>query len=152
MIAPEPGSFEEIAADKVGAVYYDDQFETDTGHPVRFVILRGTASLCAYLGIPVPHPLANRDYDSLSLNCHGGLTYGADHLYGVSEPADGWYWYGWDYAHLGDKNFWDLQTVPPRFADSHGWTPAEVVADSVDTINNLIVLLRESENGPSDQT
>ena len=34
--------------------------------------------LCCYLGIHNTHPLANKDYESIPLNVHGGLTYSGE--------------------------------------------------------------------------
>jgi hypothetical protein len=113
-------TFEEIAKDGVGTIYHKS---LEDG--VRFVILRGPASLCAYLGIPNDHPLANQDYDNIPLDCHGGLTYGHDYL---NKKKDGYFWYGWDYSHSGDKSFYDIGRE--RDCDDTEWTPEMVAKDS----------------------
>lgn len=87
---------------------------------VRCLIMRGPASFCAYLGVPTAHPLAGFDYDSLPLDCHGGLTFAAKGN-GKNHPDD-WYWYGWDYAHAGDRTTYDL----PRFSTERDWFDEEV--------------------------
>lgn len=70
---------------------------------VRCLIIRGPNSLCAYVGVPIDHPLAGKDYDDVPLDCHGGLTFAGQ---GAGQPwPKGWYWYGWDYAHSGDYCF-----------------------------------------------
>lgn len=121
-----PQTFEDVAAAEVGHVFCDE-FENG----VRFIILRGPGSLCAYLGLPITHPLAGYDYNDLSVEAHGGLTYSGTDVYGDGET----YWYGWDYNHSGDKSTWDLGREGGRSwaGGEHGWTPAEVYSDSWDT-------------------
>lgn len=67
---------------------------------VRVLVLhtRG-AHYCAYLGVPDGHPLAGFDYGAVPLSVHGGLTFA-----GGFEDRKGWWFYGWDYAHLGDDD------------------------------------------------
>ena len=55
---------------------------------------------CGYVGIPRIHKYYGRDYDSIPVDCHGGLTYG-----GYKYPIDDnckYYYIGFDFAHLGD--------------------------------------------------
>lgn len=72
---------------------------------VHIIIKRSNFSMNVYLGVPESHPLAGHDYDSLPIECHGGLTYG--------ESGDGDYlpkgefWYGYDYAHAGDYSWYE---------------------------------------------
>ena len=54
----------------------------------------------AYIGMGTKHRLAGRHYDHIELAVHGGLTYSE---YGTGFfLRKGYYWIGWDYAHLGD--------------------------------------------------
>jgi hypothetical protein len=94
-------AFKKLAEDSPGKIYYD-QFEDG----VRALILRGPACLCAYLGVPKDHPLAGFSSDDLNIPCNGGLTYSGE---GGKEWPQGFYWYGWDYAHCGDLCFYDLK-------------------------------------------
>jgi hypothetical protein len=102
---------------------------------VRFLIKRGGASLCAYVGIPENHPLADHSYELLPLHCHGGLTFG-DKGDGEMFPA-GFFWYGWDYAHCGDRSCYDDDEemraaigMPIRIErDETRWTPELVEKD-----------------------
>lgn len=71
---------------------------------VRCLIIRAQFSLCAYVGVPIDHPLAGYHYDDIPISCHGGLTF-ADEGDDLYRPK-GWYWYGWDYAHSGDYCFY----------------------------------------------
>ena len=52
--------------------------------------------LCGYVQIPKGHEYyGNRDYDSIPVDCHGGLTFSA-------EKDDGSWYIGFDCAHAGD--------------------------------------------------
>jgi len=100
-------TFEQAATMPISTVFVDRH---EDGY--RFLVMRGPASVVAYLGVPESHPLAGRAYDDLPLDCHGGLTFAG--LGGGKRDAfpAGWYWYGWDYAHSGDRSFYDLE--PPQ--------------------------------------
>jgi len=89
-----------MKVDKMGTIYRDI-----TLYGLRCLIMRGPCSLCAYIGIPLDHILANKGYDDVPLAVHGGLTY-ASAGDGSHFPA-GLYWYGWDYAHFGDAPLYD---------------------------------------------
>ena len=97
-------TFEQIRSDKSGTVY-----KSEIKNGLHLLVLRGPMSLCAYIGFPTNHPLANMDYDQmgglLHFDVHGGLTYSGN---GVRGAPKGWYWYGWDYAHSGD--YWFFYT------------------------------------------
>lgn len=118
-------TWRELAADEVGTVY-EDSYENG----VRYIIKRGPPALCAYVGVPADHPLAGFDYNNLPLDCHGGLTFAAEGSDLSTWPA-GWYWYGWDYAHAGDRCFYDLKyendpTWPKRNFEEKEWTVEDV--------------------------
>lgn len=66
---------------------------------LRITVLRGPMSLCAYVGLPLAHPLAGRDCDDMAIDVHGGFTYAGE---GFGALERGLYWYGWDYAHAFD--------------------------------------------------
>lgn len=81
---------------------YSSERETSVLHSgtfmgIKFEILSLGTHPTAYFGIPVTHPLANRDYDTIPIDVHGGLTYGR-----IREEDPDTFWYGWDYAHAGD--------------------------------------------------
>lgn len=77
------------------------------------LIVRGPiGALCGYVGVPPGHEAFGRDYDSLDLSAHGGLTFAHGcsngpeatsicHLPEEGEP-DGVWWLGFDCAHGGD--------------------------------------------------
>lgn len=132
-------TFEAIAEDEVGTVYVD-RWEDGA----RFVVLRGPSALCAYLGVPPTHPIAGHSYDDLPVSAHGGLTYAGDQLKGLD---GGLYWYGWDYAHAGDRSFYDLKypEMISRVAGDHAWTPDKVDEDSWEAIYEFKSLMRLAE-------
>ena len=96
-------SFKELAGLESGTIL-EDAYENG----VRYLIMRGPCALCAYVGVPLDHPLAGKDYDSIPLDCHYGLTFAKEGAEDNYRPA-GWFWYGWDYGHSGDRAFYDLK-------------------------------------------
>ena len=114
-------TFEECAKHEKGKIYLDG-FEDG----VRKLVMRGPCSLTAYLGIPENHPLANRDYSDIPLDVHGGLTF-SDFGDDKTGREEGFYWYGWDYAHLWDTAFYHYYAFfDPR---NKKWTPKEVAKE-----------------------
>ena len=111
-------TFEELSKLESGTILVDDY---ENG--VRYLIMRGPCSLCAYVGVPSDHPLAGKDYDDVPLDCHYGLTFSGEGGDEDFRPA-GWYWYGWDYGHSGDKAFYDVDR--DIFRGDTEWTVAMV--------------------------
>lgn len=113
-------TWDELRAVEAGTILLD---KFNDG--VRFIIMRGPASLCAYVGVPSDHPLAGFDYDDLCIDCHGGLTFAASGDTENSWPP-GFYWYGWDYSHAGDRSFYsdDLNLHP--IGDERRWLVEDV--------------------------
>lgn len=114
-------SWEEMLDMKSGTTLRD-WFEED----IRCIIKRSNASICAYIGVKSGHPLANHNYDDIPLSVHGGLTYA-----GEGDDAffpNGYYWYGWDYAHLGDYVFYydDIAGTISSHKDDKKWLGKEV--------------------------
>lgn len=126
-VNPISGTTRAVEVEEVGRIVFD-KFQDG----IRFIVLRGPASWCAYVGIPKDHPLAGFDYDDLmGVSAHGGLTYAGNGIEGVPE---GYYWYGWDYAHSWDVSIYDHEYNKTRDAKSKDWTVDEVVQDSQETI------------------
>lgn len=104
---------------------------------VRVLVMRGQASLCAYVGIPTDHPLAGIDWTVIILECHGGCTY-SEEGHGEGDLPKGYYWYGWDYAHLGDAlTFAFDDTLPVKMSIGCGpgdkqWGVKEVIAEATE--------------------
>lgn len=118
-------SWEDVLEAEPGKVLYEDAAEG-----CRFLIMRGPASLCAYVGVPESHPLAGYNYDDVPLRVHGGLTFSDK---GGGTFPEGWWWYGWDYAHCDDYAvYYDKYPteLSPRERRDKKWTVREVYNDS----------------------
>jgi hypothetical protein len=61
---------------------------------MKCAIARGSA-LCGYVHVPADHPDANRFYDDVDVEVHGGLTFRC-------KAEDGGAWFGFDCSHLDD--------------------------------------------------
>lgn len=136
----EAMTFEELAKVPVQTIladYYDEG--------LRVLILRGPASVNAYIGIPSEHPLAGFGYDDISfISAHGGLTF-AKEGNGDAWPK-GYYWYGLDYAHAGDKSFFDLQYNFKSGLHNKEWTVPMVKQDIWSTLYDLKKMMVFAEN------
>ncbi len=123
MIKNYPKTWEEQGKFPAGTVFHDEFKEEG----FRFIVLQGPLHLCAYVGVPVEHPLAGFNYEDVPVSCHGGLTYGqaGDDKY----LPKGFFWYGWDYAHSGDATY-----NPAIHLGEHKWMVAEVVKDAWDAM------------------
>jgi len=63
---------------------------------------------CGYVAIPTDSEKYSEDYNSIDIECHGGLTYGCvDNKYPV-ETKTPTAWIGFDCAHCWDKRDIDL--------------------------------------------
>ena len=111
-------TFEQLAADPEGTVYKEGY-----SNDIRYIILRGTSALCAYVGIPKKHPLAGHHYNNFCLPVHGGLIFGGEGK-GDFLPED-YFWYGWDYGHCNDMSFYNL-TSPDYALNGKKWTVKDV--------------------------
>ena len=135
---PVPGTARAVEVEEIGRIVYD---VFDEG--LRFIIMRGPASWCAYVGIPKDHPLAGFSYGDIGfINAHGGLTFASE---GEKQWPEGYYWYGWDYAHPGDISTHDLKYGGRVSPDEKDWTVEEIITDSRDTLYEFKALMRFSE-------
>lgn len=76
-------------------------------HGLRCVVYLGpVGSLNGYVRVPADHPAAQKDYDDINVDVHGGLTYARKN--GPGEKPDGGWWFGFDTAHHGDMVPWVL--------------------------------------------
>jgi|HubBroStandDraft_1064217.scaffolds.fasta_scaffold03153_5 hypothetical protein len=132
-------TFEQLAEDKVGTIYID---RFDKG--LRIVVLRGPASLCAYIGVPVAHPLAGEQYDNLPIECHGGLTFAGEGATEKNCLPPGHFYYGWDYSHCDDAAFYDLQYRDEMRGKR--WTVAEVEGELWMPAYQMKRLMKMAEN------
>lgn len=111
----------------------------DGGVRVAIMSCRGS-HFTAYFGIPKEHPLAKiQSYDDLPLDVHGGLTFsGSGRLL-----SDDFYWYGWDYAHVGDKTY--HESVYKSTRDEHDWTIDEVKKEAESALYDFKKLVNLAE-------
>ena len=114
--------------------------EDATHEGIRYIIMRGPASLTAYLGIPLDHPLTKVDYDDIDLGVHGGLTFAGA---GDGLRPEELYWIGWDYGHCFDISFYDYEYGVLH--ESIGWTVPMVRDEIFTAIPELKKLMEEKE-------
>mgnify|MGYP000897041619 CR=1 FL=1 len=107
---------------------------------VRVIIVRGPVSVVVYLGIPIDHTFVRKDYNNIELDCHGGLTF-SNEGDGINRP-EGLWWYGWDYAHAGDKAFYEESF---RISNRIEWNDEMVAEDIVPAIQEFKKLMKLAE-------
>jgi len=97
---------------------------------IRIMILSLETHPCAYVGIPESHPVAGWDYDALSfIECHGGFTF-SERGDGIYLP-EGFWWYGWDYAHAGDwMGYYTEKDKKGAFRDCKKRTTEEIYREA----------------------
>jgi hypothetical protein len=128
---------EQVVTASVGAVLREGFSEG-----ARWIIMRGPSNLCAYVGVPVDHPLARTDaYDALPLEVHGGLTFSGDRT-----SAPGWFFWGWDYGHIDDISIYSTGIS----GSGHLWTVDEVAKEVSDVLYDFHRLMRIAERARSD--
>jgi hypothetical protein len=80
--------------------------DTETKYPC-LIVRNNLGNLCGYVGISKSHPMFEKDYDSIDVTCHGGLTYASKcyhnicHVVSENEDDNIW-WLGFDCAHYND--------------------------------------------------
>lgn len=89
---------------------------------------------CAYVDVTNTQ-LENINYEDIDIDCHGGLTYSADHLKTVNR--NGWF-IGWDYAHFCDFNGYELLTQTALTSYGKKWTTREIVSECKNVIEQII--------------
>lgn len=113
---------------------------------VRCLILRGPSALCAYVGVPIDHPLAGFNYDDVPLRCHGGLTFSAKGD-GSMRPK-GFYWFGYDYGHCNDYAFYYNEPggmVLESRGEDKKWMVKDVEDDMWSVVYDFKMLMKLSE-------
>ena len=141
-------TFEEVASDPEASVYYYSEHDG-----VQILVARGPMSLCSYYGVLLRgRPRNMPGYEELNASVHGGFTFGGSWVKWKGAPkefwrcVDGYFWYGWDYAHYGDKSFWPsgekdaiLKTLGkghdyPDGGRGYPWTPADVTEQAIQRV------------------
>lgn len=105
------------------------------GVPVQ--VRQGPFSLVAYVGVPLDHPLTQKPYGDIPLDCHGGITYAAQGRKGFL-PED-FYWLGWDCGHSGDYSKYN--------EEGRLWTVEMVEAEARGAAKQLVFLMKEAADG-----
>ena len=77
------------------------------------VVMQAMCFRTGYVGIPKGHALYGKEYDSVDIDCHGGLTYSRDYLVDQSDK-DVW-WIGYDTGHYLDGH--DVEAARELFKD-----------------------------------
>ena len=75
-----------------------DYVDPESG--LRYLIVRGPYSWCGYVGVKADHALAG--LEEFEFPCHFGVTFSGWGSADGPRP-EGWYWWGWDYAHFTDR-------------------------------------------------
>jgi len=110
-----------------------DVLETGTYKDYNFFVLNLGTHPCAYVEIPSSSENFGKDYDSIDVGCHGGLTYANKALTAVNR--EGWF-IGWDYAHCYDYSgygaSYGFQDDGKRFST------LEMISDCKEVIDQLV--------------
>jgi hypothetical protein len=115
------------------------------------VVVRGPYSWCAYVGAPTDHFLSQ--LEEIRFRCHYGWNYAAAD---TGKPlSEGYFWWGWDYAHAGDLHIptdtlpEDLRAHMDRHFDSlrlaKDWTSDEVREHVLSALMELRGAIQENE-------
>lgn len=116
--------------DDPGKIYAD--WEQDN---YRCLVMRGPSSICGYIGVKPDHPYFGKDYSSLEhyIECHGGLTFARE---GNGHWPEGYWWFGWDYAHYGDACFYELKEGRVNY-DEFEYSPQDVYNEFPEVIEQF---------------
>lgn len=107
---------------------------TQAGLPAK-VLIMPMGHRCGYVGVSA-EVFADKGYDDLDVDVHGGLTY-------ARTEEDGLRWYGYDCAHLGDAR------DPTLMDEQHKKIFEECrfgFEDEGDTVKSLDYCINECEN------
>ena len=63
---------------------------------------------CGYVRVPAGHPWHGKQWDEISCDCHGGITFAEPDVACEGPGDDSAYWIGFDCAHFGDAADPDL--------------------------------------------
>lgn len=91
----------------------ESRFEYKGLHCV--VLFQQMAFRTGYVGIPKGHKYYGKDYDSIPVDCHCGLTYSDSRLFGQND-TDTW-WIGFDCGHCCDG--FDVEKAKEYYADNN---------------------------------
>ena len=104
---------------------------------------------CCYVGVGSKHPFYDEHYDSIDLNCHGGITYAERSNDIGSKIMKNYYVLGWDYAHIDDYMGYYNSEVSRGLSYSKWkkWTTEELLEEIKKVVQQLdLNLWEESYN------
>jgi hypothetical protein len=113
---------------------------TQAGLPAKVVIMP-MGHRCGYVGVSA-EVFADRGYDDLDVDVHGGLTY-------ARTEEDGLRWYGYDCAHYGDARDPELMDEQHREMFERLWDEEGVVRSldyCITECENLATQLKQMED------
>lgn len=116
-----------------------DQSWTAHGLQCRTVRHPSLGHWCGYVGLPVDHPDHSKDYYSVDVDVHGGLTFARENA--PNEKPDGNWWFGFDTAHVGDL----VPGMRSHFKDETYKDAAFVVAETNSLAAQLAARTQGSE-------
>ena len=108
---------------------------------LHFYVLNLGTHPCAYVDV-TDTDLNGKDYESIDIECHCGLTYSREYLHTVDKK--GWF-IGWDYAHADDFSGDYALTLGYLFSHTKRWTTEEIVSECRYVIDQLVDMQKESE-------
>ena len=101
---------------------------------LHFYVLNLGTHPCAYVDV-TDTDLNGKDYGSIDIECHCGLTYSREYLHTVDKK--GWF-IGWDYAHYGDYMDYGDTFLNNMFSNDKKWTTEEIVEECKNVINQIV--------------
>lgn len=99
------------------------------------VVENGMGYRCGYVKVEAGHPWHGQNYDDVSADVHGGLTFGEADVPCDKGGPDTGFWFGFDCAHAGDAPDPELPRTRSRnhfafqFADCGAVRTQEYVED-----------------------
>ena len=112
------------------------------GYQFKFIVKSNYTHPCAYVYLP-NHMIVNataREWFEDTIDCHGGVTWCDHYVYGVDGTFDSsGYWFGWDYAHLGDF-IYGLTSGP----NDRKYTVKEIIEDIADVVDQLNTIIKDN--------
>ena len=106
----------------------------------HFYVLTMGSHPCAYVDVTETE-LNGKDYESIDIECHYGLTYSRKYLNTVDKK--GWF-IGWDYAHYNDFLTFN-ELLAKKYGEpyrAHKYTLTEIVKECANVIDQIIELLQ----------
>ena len=109
----------------------------------HFYVLNLGTHPCAYVDV-TKTDLNGKDYESIDIECHCGLTYSREHLNTVDKK--GWF-IGWDYAHYCDFVGYEVNMPIDLRTNGKRWTTAEIVEECKQVIDQITIVHPTEKGG-----